>query len=360
MECLRQSELRSLLDFVRGCYTVPQSANFDDFANWLVGALPRLIPCAHATYNEMDPWASESVNYVNTPEPSSSTAGELWEHHMHEHPVLHYVLETEDRGAMRISDLWSRSQLRNSGLHHDFYRHYGISDALCITVPCAPPRLLGVGWHDDRVFTDREKLIADLVRPHISQACHNAVLFSQAQNRTQLFREAMGNGKTGVIECAADGAVQFINDHARGYLFRYFATSRQTDRCLPENLLLWMRRQDAHLSGDDAPPMRRPLLCDLGSQRLVIRMLSRAGMHLLMMKEQQIGHGRSGSAPARLTRRETEVLEWIAHGKTNAEIATILKIYVGTVKKHVEHIFTKLSVETRTAAALALRSARSQ
>jgi hypothetical protein len=135
MECLRQSELRSLLDFVRGCYTIPQSANFDDFAQWLVTALPRLIPCAHATCNEMNPGTSESLNYVNTPELSSSTAGELWEHHMHEHPVLHYVLETEDRGAMRISDLWSRSQLRNSGLHHDFYRHYGISDALTLSSP---------------------------------------------------------------------------------------------------------------------------------------------------------------------------------------------------------------------------------
>lgn len=359
MERLRQSELLSLLDFVRGCYAIPQSASFEDFAHWLVDALPRLIPCAHATYNEMNPGASESLNYVNTAELRSSRAGELWARHMNEHPVLNYVLETNDRRAMRISDLWSQSKLRDSGLHHDFYRHYGISDALCITVPCAPPRLLGVGWHDDRVFTDRERLIADLVRPHISQAWNNAALVSQAQIRVQMLREAVECGETGVIECSADGAVQFISDHARRYLLRYFGFSRRSDRRLPEDLLLWMRRQDALLSGGDAPPVRKPLHCELGNKRLVIRMLSGAGMHLLILKEDEIGNGRSGSASLGLTQREAEVLDWVAQGKTNREIAIILQMHVGTVKKHVEHIFTKLGVETRTAAALALRTGHS-
>jgi DNA-binding NarL/FixJ family response regulator len=53
-----------------------------------------------------------------------------------------------------------------------------------------------------------------------------------------------------------------------------------------------------------------------------------------------------------LTPRVAETLLWLAQGKTNPEIATILGISEGTVKKHVLEIFSVLSVETRTAASL--------
>jgi DNA-binding NarL/FixJ family response regulator len=52
-----------------------------------------------------------------------------------------------------------------------------------------------------------------------------------------------------------------------------------------------------------------------------------------------------------LTARETEVLTWIAQGKTNYEIGVILRACTGTICKHVEHILSKLHVENRTAAA---------
>ncbi len=54
---------------------------------------------------------------------------------------------------------------------------------------------------------------------------------------------------------------------------------------------------------------------------------------------------------AALTPRETEVLTWLARGKTNRDIADILGMSHRTVNKHLEHIFEKLGVETRAAAA---------
>ena len=51
-----------------------------------------------------------------------------------------------------------------------------------------------------------------------------------------------------------------------------------------------------------------------------------------------------------LTPRETEVLSWVAKGKTNRDIADILGMSPRTVNKHLEHIFEKLGVETRSAA----------
>lgn len=53
-----------------------------------------------------------------------------------------------------------------------------------------------------------------------------------------------------------------------------------------------------------------------------------------------------------LTEREAEVLSWLAQGKSNGDIAILCAISVGTVKKHVNHIFEKLGVEGRTSATL--------
>jgi DNA-binding CsgD family transcriptional regulator len=53
-----------------------------------------------------------------------------------------------------------------------------------------------------------------------------------------------------------------------------------------------------------------------------------------------------------LTPRASETLLWVAQGKTNADIATILGISESTVKKHLLEIFEKLGVETRGAASL--------
>jgi DNA-binding CsgD family transcriptional regulator len=61
-----------------------------------------------------------------------------------------------------------------------------------------------------------------------------------------------------------------------------------------------------------------------------------------------------------MTPREAEVLFWISQGKSNHNIGVILGAKTGTICKHVEHIFGKLNVENRTAAAVvALETYRS-
>ena len=51
-----------------------------------------------------------------------------------------------------------------------------------------------------------------------------------------------------------------------------------------------------------------------------------------------------------LTPRAAETLLWLAQGKTNSDIATILGITESTIKKHVQEVFEKMGVETRGAA----------
>lgn len=56
-----------------------------------------------------------------------------------------------------------------------------------------------------------------------------------------------------------------------------------------------------------------------------------------------------------LTPSEASVLLWMAQGKGNADIATILECTVGTVKKHAQRIFDKLGVDNRTGAMIVAR-----
>ena len=56
--------------------------------------------------------------------------------------------------------------------------------------------------------------------------------------------------------------------------------------------------------------------------------------------------------PADLALRESEVMRWLSCGKTDAQIAALLAISPRTVQKHLEHIYVKLGVETRTAAVM--------
>ncbi|MEO6271581.1 MAG: response regulator [Rhodoferax sp.] len=90
-----------------------------------------------------------------------------------------------------------------------------------------------------------------------------------------------------------------------------------------------------------------------GGRRLVSRHMGQSGFSettllLLMAPADAAAHPRQPEVP--LTPRETEVLSWLAKGKTNRDIADILGMSPRTVNKHLEHIFEKLGVETRSAA----------
>ena len=72
------------------------------------------------------------------------------------------------------------------------------------------------------------------------------------------------------------------------------------------------------------------------------------------------GGPRSGRTPGLepLSGREVEVLELVAAGRSNAEIAGELYLSVGTVKAHVHHIFGKLLVRNRSQAVARARELR--
>jgi DNA-binding CsgD family transcriptional regulator len=100
------------------------------------------------------------------------------------------------------------------------------------------------------------------------------------------------------------------------------------------------------------PGRRRHLSFDRDSgpdfdddDRLVLQLL-RPHLHEVYLEAERRRHG-----IPRLTRREHQVLRLAAEGLSNVEIARHLKVSVATVRKHMEHIFDRTGVRSRTAAA---------
>ena len=103
-----------------------------------------------------------------------------------------------------------------------------------------------------------------------------------------------------------------------------------------------------------------PLSIEQGAARLNLRLHQQTGDSderagddwLIIMREVSDTGGDRGHEPGlKLTAREAEVLYWVVKGKTNKDIGEILGSSPATAKKHLERVYVKLGVETRTAAA---------
>jgi CheY-like chemotaxis protein/DNA-binding CsgD family transcriptional regulator len=106
----------------------------------------------------------------------------------------------------------------------------------------------------------------------------------------------------------------------------------------------------------------RPLSTARGARQLVATLQGRTVDEDWLVVLREVSDAATVEATMQafgLTLRESEVLYWVAKGKTNRDIGDILGSSPATVKKHLERIYEKLGVETRTAAAaMALQRVR--
>ncbi|MBC5765178.1 response regulator transcription factor [Ramlibacter albus] len=146
----------------------------------------------------------------------------------------------------------------------------------------------------------------------------------------------------------SDGRLMWQTTLARDLLLAYFGTSSPET---PAPILEWLRRHLPDAQRNIEPPK---LTADLGSRRLTIRLHQQTGDDdwLIVMREcSDDAVIESMSLAFKLTAKEAEVLYWVVKGKINRDIGDILGSSPATVKKHMERIFVKMGVETRTAAA---------
>lgn len=163
-------------------------------------------------------------------------------------------------------------------------------------------------------------------------------------------------GQATVAIRAADLKLVWQTPLARQLLHDYFGSPPQV---APEELLTWIKNaQEARLAQRDPTG----LLTKIDNRRLVASFHEQTDEDewLVVLREENDASAIDALVSAyRLTQKEAEVLYWVTQGKTSKDIGDIMGNSSRTVNKHLEHVFEKLGVETRTAAAnLALAKIR--
>jgi DNA-binding response OmpR family regulator len=184
------------------------------------------------------------------------------------------------------------------------------------------------------------------IRVHLANArlAHSARAALDASGRYLLATDTSG----GVLWCTPQTAnllgIAFGDFHGEGYL-------------LPANVQEWLQKrthQDVKSATDSialethSSPLKLQLsyVGQVATEEILLRLVEGEfeNDNLVLKRKLQ------------LTQRESEVLMWIARGKSNRDIAEILDLSPRTVNKHLEQIYSKLGVENRaSAAALAVR-----
>jgi len=162
----------------------------------------------------------------------------------------------------------------------------------------------------------------------------------------RLAREAVDIGGHGVLVIDARGRIAWRSPHAEAWLRQFFPEHGGTP---PASWTESTTRTGVSNTAAGAAPEFR---VERDGIALVGRPVGSVGLgEFMLLLELRSCSGLERRASAPLTGREAEVLSWLAKGKTNRDIADILGMSPRTVNKHLEHIFEKLGVETRTAAA---------
>jgi DNA-binding CsgD family transcriptional regulator len=349
MERMGQRDLEALLAFVREIYA---DLDLGSFASKVVSLLPKAIPSEWTSYNEVNP-RSQTNTYVMEPVPSNFPEGEeVFVRHMPEHPIIRYHQETHDGRALKISDLLTQREFHRLGLYNEFFRRLEVEHQMAIVLPAPAPLVIGIAVNrSGKDFSEKERLLLDQLRPHLIQAYRNAESVARLQQDAAYLSKALEELDRGVIVLTNKTRVQLCTGKAREWLSEYFEPSPGRDE-LPESLQRWVEHQRLLLSDNgDVPPPCEPLIVGRPGRRIMLRLVAddSEGRHLLLL-ERQVPFSTKSLESLGLTHREAEILLWVTRGKTNKEIASALYISSRTVKKHLEHIYEKIGVESRAKA----------
>jgi DNA-binding CsgD family transcriptional regulator len=255
MERLGPSDYQAVLGLVRQLYAVDR---VEDFPRRAILGIGRLIPCDILTYNEIDT-RRQRAKFLEEPAGSiDATQAAAFERYSDQHPLIVHFARTRESRSRKISDFLSLTEFRRLGLYQEFFRTLAINYQMAVTIPSSPELVIGIAVNrSSHDFSERDRAMLDLLRPHLVQAYRNAAERATLRDRAE-------------------------------------EAERE----------LW-------------------------------------------------------SAPARqlsaLTKRERDVLVLVAEGKTNPQVAQRLRVSSRTVQKHLEHIYEKLEVRSRTAAAMMLQ-----
>ncbi|MEZ5653012.1 MAG: LuxR C-terminal-related transcriptional regulator [Burkholderiaceae bacterium] len=322
--------------------------DLDELAAYAVMMFSNVVQCDLIAYSEVNIELKRSVNALDSARAQAEAIlfEPQFEKHMAEHPLINRLLEDPDGGVIKISDFMSADAWHRTNLHREFFSRIDIEYQIAVPMMVAPPVLAAITLNRSRSdFTEHERAILQRLRPHVAQAYRNAARLTALTNSLIELEDSLISLGVGLIR-VKDGHVS-MTDYAEHCLHAFFPDEAPF-RSLPRAVLDWVAASPPDPSGP------RTLYFRQDESRLRFRMVvgRQDGEFLIATERQTPLSNADRLRTLGVSRREADILYWLAQGRSNGEIGITLNISPRTVSTHLETIFKKLDVGSRTTAAV--------
>jgi DNA-binding CsgD family transcriptional regulator len=315
-----------------------QPCTLEDFPGRLFAALRRCLSGDLYCYTELHP--NGAIRIVA--EPAYRASAELFTRNAHQSPSVNMIVTQKVLSPVKISDFVSLTEWQRKDLYNEHFRTENQRYQLGFISPHNSPHLGVTLNRSTKDFSEEERQMLDLIRPHLVQAYENTRIYS-------LLGKGLEAGGSAFVIANDLGRIVFTTAGSETVIDRYFGPI--SNQRLPDPVRNWLEQYITwERSIGSSPP--GDLIASATNGRVTVKYLSQlqTGEHQLLLHEQQSGEDLASLQELGLTQREAEVLFWVSQGKRNSEIGIILGTRPKTITKHLERIFEKLGVETRTAA----------
>jgi DNA-binding CsgD family transcriptional regulator len=331
---LSGADLRAALEFVR---RISAARDPDEFAEATLAGLMELVRCDYSSYVETNPAAGRAMALTEPREAMFPEVPEVLARNLDEHPLVQYYAETGELRALKMSDFLAHREFVRTKLYDELFGPAETDYLLSTVLPMPEGLVVGFSLHRrTRDFSERDRAILDLVQPHLVQAYERSLL----RSAVGALDEAIDRRHPHLVVLGRDGDILWASPGAADALDRHFERGRLAGG-LPAPISAWI-----------AAACPGPLVLARDGYRLRVDSLGGRPAALLLT-ERATAPSVADLRRLGLSRREAEVLALVTQGSTNMDIARRLSVSPGTVKRHLEHVYAKLGVHSRTAAAAA-------
>jgi DNA-binding CsgD family transcriptional regulator len=358
---LPERELRAALRALQ--LLAEQSAGSASFVDAALDRLTAIVPSDLTTLSICD-LAQGSRRVIGRKGEALSQADRAaFDRHFREHPLVRFHSSHPGGPTQRISDCMNVHVFRNSALHADYYRRIGINHVMALPLRIDNANVISVVFNrSHRDFAERERAVVDAIRQPLAAIYRNLVACENAGVGLTCISQLAADGGWHMMRVTSAGQILDASPPALRLLGRFFPDHAAAGG-LPAALLAWLARSRNWGLERPAIDLGQPFALSHLGVGLTVHFVpdrERASAGYLLMRCHRVDIGADHLVELPVTGREREVLALVAAGKTNREIAAVLAISARTVQKHLEHVFQKLGVETRMAAAICALAAADQ
>lgn len=333
---LGERHYRAVLDLVGEAH---DASDLDEFRSVLLPGLRRMVPAEFASYNEI-----HGVEGVLATIAEPDVRRELlpaWEAHATQNPLVVRFARTRDGRALRFSDVAPREELERLPLFREFYRPLGVAHQIAFTLPSPVPLTMGVALSrapSTRDFSDEERLMLNLARPHLIQAYRNAQIRLRMTELLAAVQHGLDDDERGMLMTERHGTIAFASATALDLLAQMSGAPVAVGDALPETLATQISNRDG------------TALLALADDTLLVRRVRTGALTVVLLEPSRRVLSPTALQGLGLTAREAQVLVAIARGHSTTQTAAELAISARTVHKHLQRIHAKLGVSGRAQA----------